>query len=404
MILLPNLKILKLSHIGLNSIDIIIDSDRDYSGLCEMDLSWNRINSIEASYFKSLYNLVRLDLSNNNISTIETNLFSNMTKLIFLNLEGNQIAIFPKDTLYASTSLEIFSFGKNKLITLSRLAKNWFGALKSVDYSFNLLKSFDCTASFYEYSILEKIFLSNNLISEVTNNDFKYLGSLVELYLNFNKISFIGNGSLSYLVKLERLCLQNNNLVELESNTFYGLFRLRFLNLSSNRIEIIDKNLFKDLLSINTLDLSSNNLYTIQDNSTLKLVQLETLYLQNNLNLKIIEKSLTGLQNIENVFISIEIFNYSLNKINFIKSFKPRLHKLVNKRIYYKSIYVTAINANQSIYQNKSECYLVLYFIINNIHLNLKTDFEIREYLNVCKKTELVYFSKNDNKYYLIVL
>ena len=116
---------------------------------------------------------------------------------------------------------------------------------------------------------------------------------------------------------------------------------------------------------------------------------MENVFLQNNSLLKISNYSLIGLKNIENIYISIEFLNEYSNVISLKNSLSPLLNKIVNHRKYYQAIYVTAFDANNSAYQEKFECFFVLYFIKYKIHLNLKTDYELFEYLRLCYDLEL---------------
>jgi internalin A len=85
----------------------------DVKTLVKLDLSENRISSIEDDAFDGLENLIELDLSFNELTYLPTSL-GKLTKLKKLNLSGNKIGSLPKE-FENLTSLESLDFDGNPI-------------------------------------------------------------------------------------------------------------------------------------------------------------------------------------------------------------------------------------------------------------------------------------------------
>lgn len=85
----------------------------DVKTLEKLDLSENRISSIEDDAFDGLENLIELDLSFNELTYLPTSL-GKLTKLKKLNLSGNKIGSLPKE-FENLTSLESLDFDGNPI-------------------------------------------------------------------------------------------------------------------------------------------------------------------------------------------------------------------------------------------------------------------------------------------------
>uniref|UniRef100_A0A8C1VI73 Leucine rich repeat containing G protein-coupled receptor 6 n=1 Tax=Cyprinus carpio TaxID=7962 RepID=A0A8C1VI73_CYPCA len=81
--LLPKLRVLELSHNAIEELP----SFYHCASLQEMDLSWNRINTVHPDAFSSLQSLIKLDLTGNRLSSLP---LTGLTSLTHLKLKGNK--------------------------------------------------------------------------------------------------------------------------------------------------------------------------------------------------------------------------------------------------------------------------------------------------------------------------
>ena len=163
----------------------------------------------------------------------------------YLDLHGNNIKILRFDEFMISSELKYLSLSNNKLDIHFRLTRQYFKLLTNLDFSNNLLHSFECENYFKEFSPLEILILNKNLISIIQKSSFKYLSGLIELHLSSNNISKVDWDSFENLEKLALLNLDTNYLTELGEKLFNYFYRLTFLNLSSNSLTFIKKKLLK---------------------------------------------------------------------------------------------------------------------------------------------------------------
>ncbi|XP_062595444.1 leucine-rich repeat-containing protein 3-like [Saccostrea cucullata] len=99
---------------GLTEVPTNIPTDT-----CQLDLSYNKITTIQDNAFASLYNLRELDLYGNEITTIQDNVFASLYNLRKLDLANNEITTI-QDNVFASLyNLSVLT-GKDKLDQIKR--------------------------------------------------------------------------------------------------------------------------------------------------------------------------------------------------------------------------------------------------------------------------------------------
>lgn len=99
--------------------------------------------------------------------------------------------------------------------------------------------------------------LQNNKITEIRENDFKYLKGLHALILVNNKLTVIHPKAFSSLNKLQRLYLSKNLLKEVPANMPKSLQELR---IHENAITKIKKSSFQGMANVIVMELGSNPL------------------------------------------------------------------------------------------------------------------------------------------------
>ncbi|XP_040892807.1 vasorin-like [Toxotes jaculatrix] len=120
---------------------------------------------------------------------------------------------------------------------------------------------------------LEMLDLSQNELTEIPDGVFEMLSKLKNLDLSSNHITHISKDSFSGLVQLERLYLHSNRIQSIHMNAFEGLEMLLELKLQGNQLSSLPYLHFPKLL---LLDLSHNNIPTLSA-SDLQTPHLEAL-------------------------------------------------------------------------------------------------------------------------------
>ncbi|XP_068176078.1 leucine-rich repeat-containing protein 24-like [Antennarius striatus] len=129
---------------------------------------------------------------------------------------------------------------------------------------------------------LHYLYLQNNTISAVEPGSFHNQGQLLELALNGNRIHLVTADIFQGLEHLRILYLAGNDITRLQDYTFRDLQRLQELHLQHNSIEMLAEQALVGLTSLALLDLSRNNLHTIGPESLRPLVSLQVLRITDN--------------------------------------------------------------------------------------------------------------------------
>ena len=218
-----------LSNEQLNMLDLnrilvkgknLIELSLDYNLIQKLDLSYEKISSIELNAFKGLINLTELDLDCNQINIINSQVFDALSNLKRLNLFSSQILMIEDNAFFGLENLEILNLDNN---SLTEINLNTFNGL----------------------SKLIKLDLSKNKINYIEDNSFQFLSNLKELYLFSNEINQINQNTFYGLTDLIELNLIDNKLFRIEKNTFDCLTNLKQLKLTKNKIQKIDEYAFE---------------------------------------------------------------------------------------------------------------------------------------------------------------
>ena len=87
----------------------------DLKQLISLDLSGNRIHSLERNHFSGLDKLKYLNLSDNRLEKIEENLFSSLKNLRILDLSENEITKLNANSFDGLSNLKVLDLKQNKL-------------------------------------------------------------------------------------------------------------------------------------------------------------------------------------------------------------------------------------------------------------------------------------------------
>ncbi|XP_036902195.1 toll-like receptor 7 [Sturnira hondurensis] len=255
-----------------------------------LTLTINHIPDISPASFSQLDQLVEIDFRCNCIPIrlgpkdkicnkslqIKPGSFHRLTYLKSLYLDGNQLLEIPQDLpsslqLLSLEANNIFSIHRNNLTKLANIEKLYLGQ--------NCYYRNPCNVSFYIEkdafrklqnlkllslkdnnitavptilpSTLTELYLHNNMIAEIQDDDFNNLNQLQTLDLS-------GNCPRCYNVPFPCTPCENNSPLQIHINAFDALTELQVLRLHSNSLQFVPERLFKNLNKLKELDLSQN--------------------------------------------------------------------------------------------------------------------------------------------------
>ena len=174
--------------LDLSDEDIAAIKDGDFgglSGLTELSLEENSLESLPADVFDDLSDLEELSLEDNSLETLPADVFDGLTSLEELSLEDNSLEILPADVFDGLTSLEVLLLEDN---SLESLPADVFDGLASV----------------------EELSLHDNMLESLPADIFDGLTGLEILTLHDNELASLPAGIFDGLTSLQRLRLEDN--------------------------------------------------------------------------------------------------------------------------------------------------------------------------------------------------
>ncbi|NXO43499.1 TLR7 protein, partial [Locustella ochotensis] len=312
-----------------------------------LTLSINHIPHIYPTSFDGLENLQEIDFRCNcvpaklgpkdNVCTsplqIENGSFAALTSLKSLYLDANQLAEIPRGL---PATLTLLSLEANNISSLQKANFSELGNIEVLYLGQNCYYRNPCNVSF-EIERTAFLGLKKLTILSLKSNNLTqippYLSStLRELYIYNNMIQEIQEQDLSGLPNLEILDLSGNcprcynapypcipcpkSSIQIHSKAFDSLQNLRILRLHSNSLQSIPSSWFKNMKNLKELDLSQNFLMReIGDAQFLTLIpSLVQLDLSFNFELKMyspflnLSKTFSSLSNLETLRLKGYVF------------------------------------------------------------------------------------------------
>ncbi|CAJ0959523.1 unnamed protein product [Ranitomeya imitator] len=169
-----------------------------------LDLSKNRIKTLNQDEFSAFPYLEELELNENILSTIEPGAFNGLFNLRFLGLRNNRLKLIPQSVFTGLSNLTQLDISENKIVIL-------------LDDMFQDL---------YNLKSLE---VGDNDLVYITHRAFRGLNSLEELSLEKCNLTLVPTEALSHLPGLMSLRLST-----LEESSFHSVGNLEALILDHN--------------------------------------------------------------------------------------------------------------------------------------------------------------------------
>ncbi|XP_011689238.1 PREDICTED: uncharacterized protein LOC105450861 isoform X2 [Wasmannia auropunctata] len=229
-------------------------------GLDRLDLSHNKLKTLEADSFKGLSNLTYLDLCDNLLSQLSPQVFLTLPALRSLRMRGNHLSVSALSALRDLKRLEELDLSNNRL--LGPMGPNLLPQMPKLHF---LTVSENGLVNVQQGALmglrnLTYLSLSHNQIDVLEDHSFKYLSTLTRLDLANNRIVAVSSASLAHLEKLITLDLTHNFLRALTADLIVPLKSLQDLRLDDNDITIVANDVLTSKQRLKRLSLADNPL------------------------------------------------------------------------------------------------------------------------------------------------
>ena len=272
-------------HLQNNSLSLLTPGlFKGLTGLAMLNLSHNAINShyFDKNTFQGLTSIKILDLSHNQLQNCGVQTFAHLSNLQVLDLSYNQIKVFNSDHGLKS-SLKMLVLSQN---SIEEVHEDSLLSLKQ----------------------LNSLSLDHNRIRSIANKTFQYNTNLEDLSFNGNQLLNVPF-TLKYLPNLRTLDLGENIIEEISSENFANLKNLYGLRLAGNLINSISRTTLSNMTGIHVLNLAQNELENIETGAFDNLKELRALRLDHNL--------LSDINGLVSSLSKLQWFNVSNNKLQW---------------------------------------------------------------------------------------
>ncbi|KAL0128866.1 hypothetical protein PUN28_003914 [Cardiocondyla obscurior] len=279
----PNLKYLHLSNSQLNNF--LVPYFTATPKLTHLYINNNSIDSSEIVFDNIPTTLTHLHLNKNFITGIQQGKLrhlqelimneNNITKLCYENCEDESIY------LKNAELLTILSLSNNQISEISENAFHDTHYLLELDLSNNKITNIH-QGTFNTTRRIQKLSLANNKLSAIPNICSIY--NLKILDLSGNHIGAISSNAFClYQMNLQELYLSNNIITTVENEAFFGLHNLQYLDLSGNRLRQLPTYWLHPLSgSIQDLHLERNSFTDLDSVSLINIKTMKNVYLDEN--------------------------------------------------------------------------------------------------------------------------
>lgn len=244
-----------------NDIRELISGVVSYPNLELLDLSGNRLVSIDDRVFEALPKLKSLYLQNNDLPLLTEYTFTGLGSLKVLDISHNQIRIL-KDRVFADlVAMEDLILVGNGVDQIREDTFEGLRELHTLDLSDNRLVNIPAIA-LKKMPRLTKVYLKENQLESIPTHAFSTMKDLYELRLDGNHISRISETAFSDHERrdtpyLSVLSLRGNRIKKVPSEVLSQLSTLVSIDLSENPISVVDPDAFKGLSHLRSIFLNS---------------------------------------------------------------------------------------------------------------------------------------------------
>ncbi|XP_008314176.1 leucine-rich repeats and immunoglobulin-like domains protein 3 [Cynoglossus semilaevis] len=323
--------------------------DRIPEWTVQLDLSYNKLQVLDAALFSKLQHLTEVKLSHNELDSIPDlgPYASNITSLVLAN---NKISRISVEQLRPYLALETLDLSYNNMVDIKAssfpalplknlfLNNNRISALESGCFT-NLSSSLQVLRlnrnrlstippKIFQLPNLQHLDLSRNRVRRVEGLTFQGLHALRSLKMQRNGLSRLMDGAFWGLSNMEVLQLDFNNLTEVSKVWLYGLLTLQQLHLSHNAISRIRPEAWEFCQKLSQLNLSSNHLSRLEESSFEDLSLLDELHVGNNRVSFIADGAFRGLSNLQMLDLQNNEISWTIEDMNGPFSALEHLKKL----------------------------------------------------------------------------
>ena len=169
-----------------------------------------------------------------------------------LRLEHNRITEISNDTFNCTKHMNLLDLNNNEILNVDEEAFTQFESLHDLHMKGNHLNKIPKVPK-----TIEGIFMNNNNIKNISEEDLSGLNKLAYLVLKNNDIEEIQPKMLKGVKKLKGLYLSNNKIMKISPMAFYNLNELEALDLSNNPVQVLAPFSFFGLENVRILRMSS---------------------------------------------------------------------------------------------------------------------------------------------------
>lgn len=221
-----------------------------------LDLSQNKLHAVTRETFSGLGRLEVLKMNNNLIANLTCDTFHNVSHVTELHLEGNKLEQLNDGVFFGLTNLTVLNLRGNRLTAFSDKVFGFEPSnLKELNLRSNRLAELPSLSSL---TSLTDLVLSNNLLSNLTENLFRNMSTLENLDLSENQLTSLPEAIFKNLLNMVEIKLHNNSLTKVEAKLFEDQILLQRLYLFDNQLEMLPAGLLDSFVFNPTVRLHGN--------------------------------------------------------------------------------------------------------------------------------------------------
>uniref|UniRef100_A0A1B0A582 LRRCT domain-containing protein n=1 Tax=Glossina pallidipes TaxID=7398 RepID=A0A1B0A582_GLOPL len=279
-----SLTVLRLSNNLLgDSLNPIFSSAELHplKNLKTLDLSANKIKSIEEGLLKGCTDLKEFYVDRNSLTVVPSHSLNGPSALRHLSLRHNYITILRYESFIAQPQLEIIDLRYNDIKNIEGLAFKGLRKIKEIKLAGNRITNLNSDV-FENLPTLQKLDLSENFIPKFPIVSLNAISNLKALNLSSNMLQRLDYSHLEVVRSLETLDLSRNGITTIPPGTFRDLTALRYLDLSLNSLRTIEDDALEGLQNLQTLVIRDNNILLLPGSALGRLTHLNSLHLDFN--------------------------------------------------------------------------------------------------------------------------